>query len=176
MPVAAALSYNRRTGHAVEALLSARPRDGAQLTNAGARAYCRRPERFPNFFRTTRIGMKNPTPVFEFGSFVLNPPERQLLREGRPVEMPPKVFDLLLALVRAATCSKKRSCCGLSGKEASSRRGTSTVRFRRCGESWATPLGRVSSSRPSPTAAIASSLPSGSFTRKRLSQARARQA
>jgi DNA-binding winged helix-turn-helix (wHTH) protein len=45
--------------------------------------------------------MNNHTPVFEFGSFVLNPPERQLLREGRPVEMPPKVFDLLLALVRA---------------------------------------------------------------------------
>ncbi|MFL6281947.1 MAG: transcriptional regulator, partial [Pyrinomonadaceae bacterium] len=45
--------------------------------------------------------MNNPTPVFEFGSFVLNPPERLLLREGRPVEMPPKVFDLLLALVRA---------------------------------------------------------------------------
>lgn len=45
--------------------------------------------------------MNNPIPVFEFGSFVLNPPERLLLREGRPVEMPPKVFDLLLALVRA---------------------------------------------------------------------------
>src|SRR3954470_16864350 len=45
--------------------------------------------------------MNNHTPVFEFGSFVLNPPERLLLREGRPVEMPPKVFDILLALVRA---------------------------------------------------------------------------
>lgn len=45
--------------------------------------------------------MSNSTPVFEFGSFVLNPPERLLLREGRPVEMPPKVFDLLLALVSA---------------------------------------------------------------------------
>lgn len=37
--------------------------------------------------------------IFEFGSYVLNPPERLLLREGRPVEVPPKVFDLLLALV-----------------------------------------------------------------------------
>ena len=37
--------------------------------------------------------------VFEFGSFVLNPPERLLLREGARVEVPPKVFDLLLALV-----------------------------------------------------------------------------
>lgn len=45
--------------------------------------------------------MNNPTPVFEFGSFVLNAPERLLLREGRPVEVPPKVFDLLLALVTA---------------------------------------------------------------------------
>lgn len=45
--------------------------------------------------------MSNLTLVFEFGSFVLNAPERLLLREGRPVEVPPKVFDLLLALVRA---------------------------------------------------------------------------
>jgi DNA-binding winged helix-turn-helix (wHTH) protein len=45
--------------------------------------------------------MSNSTPVFEFGSFVLNAPERLLLREGRPVEMTPRAFDLLLALVRA---------------------------------------------------------------------------
>lgn len=37
--------------------------------------------------------------IFEFGSYVLNPPERLLLREGTPVEVPPRVFDLLLALV-----------------------------------------------------------------------------
>jgi TolB-like protein/Tfp pilus assembly protein PilF len=37
--------------------------------------------------------------IFEFGSYVLNPPERLLLREGAPVEVPPRVFDLLLALV-----------------------------------------------------------------------------
>ena len=45
--------------------------------------------------------MTNPSPLFEFGAFLLNPPERLLLREGRPVEVPPKVFDLLLALVNA---------------------------------------------------------------------------
>jgi DNA-binding winged helix-turn-helix (wHTH) protein/tetratricopeptide (TPR) repeat protein len=45
--------------------------------------------------------MPSPTPVFEFGSFVLNAPERLLLREGRPVEMTPRAFDLLLALVSA---------------------------------------------------------------------------
>ena len=43
--------------------------------------------------------MKHAPHIFEFGSYVLNPPERLLLREGTPVEVPPKVFDLLLALV-----------------------------------------------------------------------------
>ncbi|MDT7806913.1 MAG: hypothetical protein QOJ70_726 [Acidobacteriota bacterium] len=44
---------------------------------------------------------KHPTPVFEFDSFVLNPPERLLLHEGRPIVISPRVFDLLLALVNA---------------------------------------------------------------------------
>lgn len=42
------------------------------------------------------------TPVnvlFEFGPFQLDPPERLLLCEGKPVSLPPKAFDLLLALV-----------------------------------------------------------------------------
>src|SRR4051812_4518858 len=58
----AALSYNHRTGHTAEALLSARPGDGAQLTNTAARTYCRRPERFPNFFRTTPNRNVQPNP------------------------------------------------------------------------------------------------------------------
>ena len=37
--------------------------------------------------------------VFEFGPFRLNPSERLLLREKTPVQLPPKAFDALLALV-----------------------------------------------------------------------------
>ena len=38
--------------------------------------------------------------LYEFGPFRLDPAERQLLREGEPVALAPKAFDLLLALVR----------------------------------------------------------------------------
>ena len=38
-------------------------------------------------------------PIFEFGEFQLNVGEQQLLRNGRPLALPPKAFDLLVALV-----------------------------------------------------------------------------
>src|SRR5918998_4526699 len=37
--------------------------------------------------------------IYEFGPFLLNPSERVLTREGRPVPLTPKVFDLLVVLV-----------------------------------------------------------------------------
>jgi DNA-binding winged helix-turn-helix (wHTH) protein len=37
--------------------------------------------------------------VFEFGPFRLEPAERRLSRDGRPVALTPKCFDLLVALV-----------------------------------------------------------------------------
>ena len=37
--------------------------------------------------------------LYEFGSFLLDPAEHTLLREGRPVPLRPKVFDILLVLV-----------------------------------------------------------------------------
>src|SRR5262245_7785248 len=37
---------------------------------------------------------------YEFGPFRLDPAERRLLREGETVSLSPKVFDLLLVLVR----------------------------------------------------------------------------
>lgn len=40
-----------------------------------------------------------PGHIFEFGTFRLIEGERQLLKEGRPVPLPPKVFDTLLVLV-----------------------------------------------------------------------------
>jgi TolB-like protein/Tfp pilus assembly protein PilF len=37
--------------------------------------------------------------LYQFGAFVLDPDERRLLCDGRPVRLPPKVFNLLLVLV-----------------------------------------------------------------------------
>lgn len=38
-------------------------------------------------------------PLFAFGPFRLDPGSRRLLREGHPVALPPKAFDVLVALV-----------------------------------------------------------------------------
>lgn len=40
-----------------------------------------------------------PSNRYEFGPFALNPADRALLRDGRPVALRPKAFDLLLVLV-----------------------------------------------------------------------------
>lgn len=40
--------------------------------------------------------------TYEFGRFRLEPDERLLLKEGQPVTLPPKCFDVLLVLVRNA--------------------------------------------------------------------------
>jgi TolB-like protein/DNA-binding winged helix-turn-helix (wHTH) protein/Flp pilus assembly protein TadD len=40
-----------------------------------------------------------PRHLYKFGPFVLNPAERTLLRDGRPVPLRPKAFDMLLVLV-----------------------------------------------------------------------------
>src|SRR5215471_7911411 len=37
--------------------------------------------------------------IYEFGDFQLDPVERLLLRQGKPVSLTPKAFDTLLALV-----------------------------------------------------------------------------
>lgn len=39
--------------------------------------------------------------AYKFGGFLLNPAEKQLLRDGKPVPLPPKVFDTLLLLVES---------------------------------------------------------------------------
>jgi len=36
---------------------------------------------------------------YEFGPFCLNPAEQTLLREGRPIPLRPKVFDILVVLI-----------------------------------------------------------------------------
>lgn len=42
--------------------------------------------------------------VYYFGSFSVNQAERQLLRDGEPVHLAPKAFDLLLVLIRNKGC------------------------------------------------------------------------
>src|SRR5437870_3765249 len=47
------------------------------------------------------IGMSKPKPqVYEFDNFRIDAGERQLLRDGQPVTLPSKAFDLLLVLVQ----------------------------------------------------------------------------
>ncbi len=43
-----------------------------------------------------------PTLIYEFGDYRLDVIERMLQRNGEPVLLQPKMFDLLLALVDAA--------------------------------------------------------------------------
>src|SRR4030095_6055110 len=45
-------------------------------------------------------GLDLPRCIYEFGHFRLNEKERLLFREGKPVPLTPKVFDLLLLLVK----------------------------------------------------------------------------
>lgn len=42
--------------------------------------------------------------IYEFGSFLLNAAEHQLLRDGQPVPLKPKVFDLLLLFIENDGC------------------------------------------------------------------------
>ncbi len=42
-----------------------------------------------------------PQVAYKFGDFLLNPGDKQLLRDGKPVALPPKVFDALLLLVES---------------------------------------------------------------------------
>jgi DNA-binding winged helix-turn-helix (wHTH) protein len=40
--------------------------------------------------------------LYKFGPFTLQPTEYRLLRDGRPVSLTPKAFDILLMLVQNA--------------------------------------------------------------------------
>ena len=53
---------------------------------------------FPENFLNASMDIQ-PSNRYEFGPFILNPADRALLRDGRPVALRPKAFDLLLVLV-----------------------------------------------------------------------------
>jgi DNA-binding winged helix-turn-helix (wHTH) protein/tetratricopeptide (TPR) repeat protein len=42
-----------------------------------------------------------PQVAYKFGDFLLNPADKRLFRDGKPVALPPKVFDALLLLVES---------------------------------------------------------------------------
>ena len=48
------------------------------------------------------MGTDRANSSFTFGPFALNPAERQLLRDGRPIPLTPKAFDLLTMLIARA--------------------------------------------------------------------------
>ena len=43
----------------------------------------------------------DPQPLYEFGPFLVDPARSRVLRQGTPVPLPPKAFDLLVVLVRS---------------------------------------------------------------------------
>jgi DNA-binding response OmpR family regulator len=59
-----------------------------------------RAEKFPKKFRKRFMTTEPAGHFYEFGPFRLDPVERLLLRQDTPVMLTPKVFDILLLLVR----------------------------------------------------------------------------
>jgi DNA-binding winged helix-turn-helix (wHTH) protein len=55
---------------------------------------------FQKFSKTHPVAMdKRVNQIYEFADFRLDKSERQLLREGKPLSLTPRVFDLLVVLV-----------------------------------------------------------------------------
>lgn len=52
----------------------------------------------------SNTGSQTANRVYNFGSFSLNSVEQQLLRNGEPVPLPPKAFDVLLVLIQNRGC------------------------------------------------------------------------
>ena len=59
-------------------------------------------KRIPKSVSTTNSLERNR--IYRFGRFSLNEAERQLLRDGHPVHLAPKTFDLLLVLIQSKGC------------------------------------------------------------------------
>jgi len=83
--------------------------------------------------------------VFEFGAFRLVESERQLFKDGQPVQLPPKVFDTLLVLIenRGRLIDKQDLICRLWPdsfvEEINLNRSISTLR-KALGESASSPV------------------------------------
>jgi len=67
----------------------------------------RNPQKNSKRIPTTLVSTATPlvtNHVYYFGSFCLDPAERQLLRNGEPIRLTPKAFDVLLALIQNQGC------------------------------------------------------------------------
>lgn len=54
--------------------------------------------------KSKRIASSRANRIFHFGSFSLNEAEQQLLRNGEPVRLAPKAFDVLRVLIQNRAC------------------------------------------------------------------------
>jgi DNA-binding winged helix-turn-helix (wHTH) protein/Tfp pilus assembly protein PilF len=76
------------------------PRFGADNKLWQLRKSLQHAEKFPKKFRKKRMTTELTSHFYEFGPFRLDTVERLLLRRDTPVTLTPKVFDILLMLVR----------------------------------------------------------------------------
>ena len=86
-------------------------------------------------------------PLYEFAGFRLDPGQRLLLRQGEPVSLSPKAFELLVILVgnRGRLLSKDNLMQRL-WPDSFVEEANLTVNISRCAKRWATqPMGRSSS-------------------------------
>ena len=67
------------------------------------RSLQRKSKRIPKTSALTAISPKA-NHIYRFGSFTLNEAEQQLLRNGEPVRLAPKAFDVLLVLIQNRSC------------------------------------------------------------------------
>ena len=58
---------------------------------------------------------------FEFGRFRIFPRRREVLADGRPIELGGRAFDVLVVLIEANGAVVKRSWSAASGRAGSSR-------------------------------------------------------
>ena len=84
-----------------------REEDIVQVLRAGADDYLTKPRRRMAFLarveallRRSRAGAPEPTALIEAGAFRIEPPERLLEKNGVPIELTQKQFDLALLLFR----------------------------------------------------------------------------
>ena len=119
--------------------------------------------------------MAKPASVYEFGSFLLDAPERRLMCRGTEISLTLKVFETLCLLVEnAGHLMTKKTYCSASGPIPSSRRIASIRMSLSSARYWASPPPGRPLSKPCRAWAIASWAPSMRSPRKCRTTDRAR--
>jgi len=68
------------------------------------RSLQRKSKRIPKTSPLTAAASQKANHIYRFGAFTLNEAEQQLLRNGKPVRLAPKAFDVLLVLIQNRGC------------------------------------------------------------------------